>query len=411
MQAYVGGGQLPGAFAAVLEGGEVVYQRSEGWKQNDAKRFGAQGERAIYRMFSMTKALVATVALMLVERKQLDLDAPISKYLSEFKKQHPRVLVLGQGDNSEKLVPPKREISLRDLLTHRSGLAYGFFLFGHPIAKHYKAAGVYSFDALFDMTSDELAAALSRVPLMYEPGTSFNYGLSTDLVGCILERVTKKSLREVLRDELLQPLGMVDTDFYVPADKVDRVRPIFWQSPGWGFSTNAPPTEVKTLKRGLGEKPKLESGGGGLFSTAQDYIKFMKLLLHGGLVGGKRLLQQSTVNQLTRVNQLPGDVDSSLIKPGLAKFRGLGWSLLGTVLIDPARAPGATLSGTGEYGWGGYASTYFQIDPERNIAYIFLTQLMPSIAYPIRQQVKFMVHKCATASQASSETDKAKACQ
>ena len=239
---------------------------------------------------------------------------------------------------------------------------------------------------------------------MYEPGTSFNYGLSTDLVGCILERVTKKSLREVLRDELLQPLGMVDADFYVPADKVDRVGP-FGSHLG-GVLHKRPPTEVKTLKRGLGEKPKLESGGGGLFSTAQDYIKFMKLLINGGLVGGKRLLQQSTVNQLTRVNQLREmwtRRSSSRAWQNSAVSAGPPWYYP----HRPRACARRTLSGTGEYGWEDTQALTFRLTPSATLP----TSFSPSScrrSLPIRQQVKFMVHKCATASQASSETDKAK---
>ncbi|GAB5354869.1 hypothetical protein AAMO2058_000156600 [Amorphochlora amoebiformis] len=387
IDAYVQAEQLPGALVAIIEKGkkEPLLVYSTGWEE---KKDGAEkekgtggGEKDIYRIFSMTKAIVSVGAMILVEEGKLDLDAPLSTYLPEFK----TTLKLASGH------PVSKQITTRHLLTHQAGFTYGFFGTG-PVKDAYKKLKIATIDETFAISSKELTKRLLQAPLRYEPGSHFDYSLASDVLGYLIEVISGRTLGEYLKNRILNPLEMNDTDFYVPKEKVSRVRPIYFAS---GFSYTNKPTagNYNTPTRGLGAKPVAESGGAGLFSTAEDYLKFMRMLMEYGTLNATTILKPETVKYMVGVNQLPkcGTIASHVVKGGYPNLTGKGWNLIGSILTDPKNAPGHQCSSLGEYGWGGYASTYFQIDPKKEIGYLFLTQLVPPSTWPIRAQLTYTI--------------------
>jgi len=356
------------------------YQYSVGWENNDEKAFGKFGEKAIFRIFSMTKAIVSVCVMKLVEEKTLDLDSPISKYLKEFKK-HPKVCVEGGEGEQRKFEEARQEITVRHLLTHTSGISYGFLPPADSyVHKCYRERKIASLDELFHHTSEELVKRIADCPLLFHPGEHYQYSMSTDVLGYLLEVILGKNLADILREMVFQPLGMNDTDFWVPKEKISRVRPAYAMNIGYVISpVKGHPSFGETETRGLGKAPVLASGGGGLFSTAEDYLKFMGMLLNEGTFNGAKILKSETVKQMVTKNQLPSStIAESLFPGGYPALTGKGWCLLGTVLTEPSKAAGCSKASTGEYGWGGYASTYFQIDPVKGLGYIFMTQVLPS---------------------------------
>jgi len=398
MDAYVHGGQLPGAFGAVIKKGQTnpVFIYNSGWgNAHDPKLHGAYGEKALYRFFSMTKPIVSTVAMMFIEDGKLSLEDPVSKYISAFKEM--KVL-----NDDGTLREAKTPMLIKHILSHTSGLQYSFFG-SATLNKYYEEQELSGITPLFAHTSEEMCARIAKVPLAFEPGTHFQYGVSTDVVGRVLEVIAKEPLSKILKTKILTPLGMEDTMFHVPKELVPRVRELWYFKPGFIGDTVPFPGEEKATERGLGAPTPLESGGGGLFSTGADYLKFMRFLLDGGEYLGKRLLSEKMFDIMTKTNALPkADLFSSTRPDGYPRVKGAAYNYMGSFTVDPTVVPGSKRSAKGEFGWGGYASTYFQVDRQKGLAYVFLTQLMPSSALPIRNQFKYMVHECFDSMEARS---------
>jgi CubicO group peptidase (beta-lactamase class C family) len=349
--------EFAGAITLVARGGKVVEWQAVGMR-NLAKNKPMQKD-TIVRIYSMTKPIATVAAMMLNEEGKFQLDDPVSKYLPELKGL--RVYV-GPGDKTE---PAQREITIRDLMRHTSGFTYG--LFGDSAVDH-----MYLKKNLLDrnISLQEFVSRLSTLPLKYQPGTKFNYSVSIDVLGRLVEVVSGQTLDAFFSERIFKPLDMVDTGFYVPADKVDRFAVNYGPDGNGGLRVVDDPENSPYLK-----SPKFLSGGGGLVSTARDYARFGQMMLNGGELEGTRLLKAETVAAMTR-NQLPADaLPMAMPSPTAVPDKSLGFGLgFGVRTTASASDPSAI---AGEYFWGGYASTGFIICPTDQTVIIALAQFLP----------------------------------
>jgi len=379
---YVEQGLLPGWLIVVSRHGRVAHLSRCGHADVEAGR--PVGVDTLWRIFSMTKPVTSVAAMMLFEEGAFDLTDPIARWLPEF--AQPRVYVKGSALNplTEPAVEP---IRLWHLLTHTSGLTYGFH-HAHPVDEMYRAAG-------FDWGTPpglDLAACVERwaqLPLVFEPGSEWNYSVSSDVLGRLIEVVSGQQLDEFFRQRIFAPLGMNDTSF---GTESENLAALYVPQPG---------TRKAVRHDAFGAvghgPPDCLSGGGGLVSTAADYHRFTQFLLRRGELDGMRLLSPRTVALMTS-NHLPGDVDlEAYARPLFAEmpFSGFGFGLGFSVLKDAVKAK--TLSSAGEFAWGGAASTAFWVDPAEELTAMFFTQLLPSSTHPIRQQLRQLVYQALVA--------------
>ena len=361
VRALIDTNEIAGAVVAVARKGKVVV--SEALGESEAGSGKPMKTDAIFRIYSMTKPITTVAAMILADEGKIGLDDPVSKYLPEFKD---RRVHTGRGDGT---VEAKREITVRDLMRHTSGLTYG--VFGNsPVDQLYKKAGIFApGDNLQDMMTK-----LGKLPLMYEPGTRWQYSVSTDVLGRIVEVASGKPLDEFFAERVFKPLDMKDSGFFVPGDNADRLT----ASHGLDKDKKLTATE-KADKSRFRSKPRLLMGGGGGVSTARDYLRFCQMLLNGGELDGVRLLKQETVAEMTR-NQLPEEAMKA--KNGGNVEVGEGFGLGFGVRVgkdDPAAG-----RFVGEYYWGGAASTHFWIAPKQELIVVALEQFQPS--RPLLQQ-------------------------
>mgnify|MGYP001318634017 CR=1 FL=1 len=373
---YVDEGRFPHAVVAVLHRGEEVLRDVYGWADVADRR--PMTDDAIVRIFSMTKPIASLALLQLYERGRVLLEDPVGRYLPELAD-----LTVWAGEGVEP-VPADGPVTVKHLLTHTAGFTAGF-QFGQPVATLYRDAGLGDLRSpKYDLTAT--MEVLGGLPLVDQPGNGFHYGMSTDVVGRLVEVISGQSLDAYLAEHVFEPLGMVDTGFFVPEDQLPRL-----------VSNYLKTAEDKLFH--LVEKrervinpPRFLSGAGGLVSTLDDYLRFCRALLGGGTLDGNRVLGAKTLEFMAR-NHLPGGV--SLTELGFDTFsevamEGMGFGLGVSVLLDPA-VSGAN-GNVGEYGWGGAASTAFWIDPVEDLAVVFLTQVVPSGSYPIRRQLRATVY-------------------
>lgn len=372
MQQMVDDGAVAGAVVGVARRGKVVLLTSVGFSDLEAKE--PLEEDAILRFYSMTKPITSVAIMTLVEAGKIDLDAPVSDYLPEF--EGLQAYVSGSGDDLQ-LGELERPMSVRDLLRHTSGLTYGYFG-DTPVDKMYVAAGVLSPRD----TLEQMAEKLSKLPLLYQPGRRFNYSVSTDVLGLIVQRVSGQPLDEFFEEQIFEPLGLRDTAFYAPASKADRLAVNYGPNPdGEGLRAIDAAPDSPFLK-----PPKLPSGGGGVVSTAPDYLRFCQMLLNQGELDGVQLLQPESVEAMTR-NQLP----ESAYPLTLGGSRpGVGFGLGFSVVVE--ETPYTESSAVGEYGWGGAASTHFWISPEDELAVVALSQYMP-YSSQLEDRIKPLVYE------------------
>lgn len=337
-------------------------------------------EDTIFRIYSMTKPLTSVAIMMLYEEGRFQLDDPIARFLPAFADM--RVYVAGSRGAFQS-VPAARPITFRDLLTHTSGLTYGF-MEAHPIDGMYREAGID-----FQTAETSLADLVGRVaafPLLSQPGSAWNYSIATDVLGYLVEVISGRPFDEFLRERVIRPLGMVDTDFHVHAGKEQRLAANHGRSGSGALKLIDDPEKSRYLK------PRAVcSGGGGLVSTASDYARFCQMMLNMGELDGVRLLGRKTVELMTS-NHLPGDM-AAMGQPRFSEstYTGIGFGLGFSVMLDPARAE---IVGTpGEYAWGGAASTAFWIDPKEEMYVILLTQLMPSSTWPLRRELRVLTYQ------------------
>ena len=357
MRKFVIDQKIAGAVAIVARKGKVVYFESVG--KRDIKADAAMTKDTIFRFYSMSKPITSVGVMLLVDAGKLKLDDPVSKHLPEFKSLP---VFVKDGTDGPVTAPQKREMTVRDLLRHTSGLTYG--IFGNSsVDKLYRKAGLLS--EQHDLAS--FSKALSKIPLQYQPGTKWLYSISVDLQGRLIEAKSGMTFGKFLQAKIFKPLKMRDTAFYVPKGKLGRFATNYGPDQKGGLRVVDHPSTSKYRRA-----PKFESGGGGLVSTAADYIRFCQMLLNGGELDGVRILKPETVKQMTR-NQLPKAAYP--IGFGLIKRQGVGFGLGFSVVAEKIKL--APYVPVGEYGWGGAASTHFWISPKDQTAVVVLTQHMP----------------------------------
>jgi CubicO group peptidase (beta-lactamase class C family) len=377
---YVDDGRLPGWQVVVARGGRVVHASTYGARNLDS---GAPWEPdSVARLFSMTKPVTSVVAMMLYEEGRFELKDPVSDYLPAFADTP----VYRMGSHLRPVYEAQTTPMLMwHLLTHTSGLTYGFHN-THVVDALYRQAG-FEWDQPAGMDLATACDEWARLPLVFQPGAEWNYGVSTDVLGRVVEVIAGQPLDEVIRTRILEPLKMSDTEFWVPDDRLDRLASLYVPHPETGRAVPSP------MAADLASRPAMISGGGGLVGTATDYLRFAQMLLNRGELDGTRLLGTRTVDFMTQ-NHLPGDADlESFGRPLFAEttFAGVGFGLGFSVVIDPVA--NGVLSSPGEFAWGGAASTAFWVDPLEEITVVFLTQLLPSSTYPIRSQLKQLVYQ------------------
>jgi CubicO group peptidase (beta-lactamase class C family) len=371
VQALIDRKEMAGAVLAVARRGKVAVFEALG--ESEAGSGKAMKTDAIVRIYSMTKPITTVAAMMLVEDGKVGLDDPVSKYLPEFKG-----LRVQSGDGDE-TVEAKREVTVRDLMRHTSGLTYG--VFGDtPVDRLYKKAGVLDRgDTLAD-----LMTKLGKLPLLYQPGTRWHYSVSTDVLGRVVEVASGKPLDEFFAERIFKPLDMKDSGFFVPEQKLGRFTAV------QGLDKDKKLTVAESAdKSRYRTKPKLLSGGGGCVSTARDYLRFCQMLLGGGELDGVRLLKKATVAEMTR-NQLPEEAMKA--KNGGKADVGEGFGLGFGVRVgkdDPAAG-----KAVGEYYWGGAASTHFWVSPKQELVVVALEQFMPSRP-ALQQAIKPLIYQAA----------------
>ena len=377
MQRLVDDRLLAGLTVAVMRRGQIVFGRSVGLA--DMARGAAMAPDTIVRIYSMTKPLTSVALMMLYEEGRFQLDDPIARFLPCFADM--RVF---SGGNRLKMEtePAGRLITFRDLLTHTSGLTYGF-MDATLVDAAYREAGIDFQTSGADLgTLVEQAAAL---PLLAQPGAEWNYSIATDVLGHLVAVISGQEFGAFLHERIIGPLGMTDTGFHVPSDKQARFAANYARGHDGAPQLIDDPATSRYLT-----PPALCSGGGGLVSTAGDYLRFCRMMLDGGELDGVRLLGRKTVALMTS-NHLRGDM-AAMGQPRFSEssYEGVGFGLGFSVMLDPARAQ---IVGTpGEYAWGGAASTAFWIDPVEEMAVVLLTQLTPSSTYPIRRELRVLTY-------------------
>jgi CubicO group peptidase (beta-lactamase class C family) len=280
----------------------------------------------------------------------------------------------------------ERPVTIRDLLTHTSGLTYGF-MESTPVDAGYRALGIGSFGKTFRGDLTDLVEELAGLPLEFSPGTAWNYSVATDVCGRLVEILSGERFDDYLRRNLFEPLAMSDTGFHVPEEKLSRFAACYMRGPGKKTLLMDDPRKSTYLR-----PPKLLGGGGGLVSTAADYLRFCRMLLGGGRLDGVRILSRKTLELMTQ-NHLPEGKDLTRASIGMfaeTAMRGTGFGLGFAVTLDPAAAGNAGSVGT--YAWGGAASTIFWIDPKEDLIVVFLTQLFPSRTFNFRGQLQAIVY-------------------
>jgi CubicO group peptidase (beta-lactamase class C family) len=376
---YVADNKLSGWQATVSRGGELVWKGSGGHRNREE---GLEvSDDTIWRIYSMTKPITSVAVMMMYEEGLFDLNDPAGKWIDSLKQSH--VLVGGTAQDP-KTEPAKSQITIHQLLTHTSGLTYDFQ--EDIVAEIYRLNGSGGTGYRKDASLAELVDDWCNAPLLFHPGEKWNYSFATDVLGRLVEIWSGMSLREFFMERIFAPLGMHDSDFYCPQEKLDRLAMLY--VPGRDGAVPYLDLAVKAEKM-----PSGFSGGGGLLSTAYDYNRFTAMLLNGGELDGSRLLSSRTVELMTR-NHLPNNCDlASIAIDSWAEtsFEGIGFGLGFSMLDDPAK--NRILGGKGLYRWGGAASTNFWVDPAEDITVGFFTQLMPSSTYEVRRELQTLVYQ------------------
>lgn len=397
---YIKSDRIAGAITLVSRYNEIVHFECYG--KTDLENNKPMREDTIFRLYSMTKPVTSVAMMTLYEQGHFQLDTPVSEFIPEFKDLE--VFDSGTVDNF-KTIKSKRQMTIVDLLCHTSGLTYDFMNVS-PVDALYRKAGIQGSHA--EGTLQELIKKLEKMPLLFSPGTRWNYSLSSEVVAYLVEIISGERFDNFIKKNICEPLGMKDTDFYVPQDKYDRFSanythtdliPSDQKKQFSQYVTTTPDLErgrklilIDDPKSGRFSSPRtFHSGGGGLVSTATDYLKFSQMLLNQGNFNGEQIISRKTVELMT-VNHLPTDL-AHFSMPGFSETSqaGIGFGLGFAVMLDPAKA---NILGTiGEFGWGGGANTMFFIDPKEKLIGILLIQLLPSTAYRIRQEFRVAVYQ------------------
>jgi CubicO group peptidase (beta-lactamase class C family) len=391
---YVDGGYLPGLLTYVYRKGHLAHTSLAG--QMDLERGKKMREDAIFRIYSMSKPITAVALMMLAEEGLIGLDDAVHTYIPEWKDlavyASGTPSILPTGAPTYMTTPVQRPMKLVDLATHTSGLTYGFMM-RTGVDAAYRAAKVV--DRQTEGGLKGMIGQLAQIPLDFSPGTAWNYSVAIDALGYLVEKLSGMSFGEFLRKRLFEPLGMHDTAFHVTSDKTERFTSCYQPEGGNGLKLQDDAREST-----YAQPPLLESGGGGLVSTAQDYLRFCRMMLNSGTLDGVQILSPKTV-ALFSLNFLPdGKEVADMAFPGMFSeggYAGVGFSLGCGVNVDVAKT---RLPGTlGEYFWGGAASTAFWIDPKEELTVVFMTQVIGSpVRLALRRDLRTLVYSAMTES-------------
>ena len=375
---YVGPGRMPCAQFLLARGGETVHRTILG--QQDRERAVPLAEDTVYRIYSMTKPVTSVALMTLVEEGLIALDDPVSRHIPAWE----GLAVFSAGSGPYLTTPPARPMQVVDLLRHTSGLTYGFQNRSNVDAA-YRRLKLEEMHAGHDL--EGMIQMLANLPLEFSPGEGWNYSVATDVVGYLVQKIAGKPLDAVFQERIFGPLKMVDTGFHVRDDQLARFAACYDVGPGGGLKLQDDPQKSPYLA-----PPPLLSGGGGLVGTAADYLRFANMLLNRGELDGARILAPRTVD-LMASNHLPGGADLTEMSRSLfseSTNAGVGFGLGFAVVFDPPQT--LIPCSLGEFYWGGAASTAFWVDPTEDVTAVFMTQLLPSSAYPVRRELRTLVY-------------------
>lgn len=381
---YLDSERYPGFSLLVSRNGEVAHRSDQGYDDD-----------AIFRIYSMSKPITSIALMQLYEKGLFQLNDPVHRFIPAW--EDLRVWIDGTPGNFHTRTPD-RPMEVRDLLSHTSGLTYGWMQ-RTPVDALYRRNRVSSPDT----NLEDFCASLADLPLLFSPGTQWAYSVATDVIGRLVEVISGQPFDQYLAENIFEPLGMVDTGFWTEGDKAERVAPLYTVpalSP-FGVPEGAEGDDMFMLDDSgqnspIREKPAFLSGGGGLLSTMHDYHRFCSALLRGGELDGNRIIGPRTLAYMTQNHLSTGGDLASMGQPTFSEsnYEGIGFGLGFSVVLDSSRA--AVIGSPGAYAWGGAASTLFWIDPVEQLVVIGMTQLMPSSAYPIRDELKPMVYGAIT---------------
>jgi len=383
MQAEIDSKRLPGAVVMVARKGKLVYSKAFG-SLNNAANAPMQTD-SVFRIYSMTKPMASVALMMLVEDGKVQLTDPVSKYLPSFKNPMVSVANLEQPYNGVafKLVPANKEPTIQDLLRHTSGLAYGELTKNTLVKQAYTDAAIYSTARDFDarnIKGADMAERLGKAPLAQQPGTTWEYSLSVDVQGRVIEAVSGQRLNDFMQQRLFKPLKMKDTGFEVPAAQMTRVAEPF---------ASDPMTGVANKLIDISQTPGNDSGGAGAVSTAPDYMRFCQAMLNGGQLDGVRILSRSTV-QLMTADHLGTNI-ATPVNPGQLLLGSTGYTFGLGFLVRQADGIAPVHGSAGEFMWAGYAGTYFWADPKEQICAVYMTQSPSPLRAHYRRLLKALV--------------------
>ena len=378
-------GRLPGWLLTVRRHGRLAHVARAGSRDLEAGL--PVTDDTLWRIYSMTKPVTSVAAMILYEEGRLALTDPVSAFIPSFADVR---VYTGGSDLRPVTVPAVEPVRIWHLLTHTAGLTYGFHRV-HPVDALYRAAG-FEWGTPSGLDLAQACDTWAGLPLLFQPGTEWNYSVATDVLGRVIEVASGQRLDEFLAARILRPLGMTQTAFWAGPEAAPRLAALYTRG------RDGAATRLDALGQAALARPSMISGGGGLVSTAADYDRFTQMLLQragspAGELDGIRLLSPRTVGYMTR-NHLPGGVDLETFgRPLYAEspFRGVGFGLGFAVVIDPL--PGKVVCSAGEISWGGAASTTFWVDQDADLAVSFFTQLLPSSSYPIRPELRQLVYQ------------------
>jgi CubicO group peptidase (beta-lactamase class C family) len=373
---YLDNGKLPFASLLIGRGDDIALQWSSG-----------VADDAIFRIASMTKPITSVAFMQLVEQGKVALTDPVAKYIPEFAKLG--VFIAGGGNIPFVSRPPATPMRIVDVLRHTSGFTYSFQERSNVDAAYRKT----DIESWTKATSQSFIDTLAQIPLEFDPGTQWNYSVSTDVLGILIERISGQALADYFNEHIFAPLGMDDTSFHVPSEKAARIPQCF----AFDAETKMKLFDESGANSLWAKGWSFNSGGGGLASTVADYHLFCRMLLNGGALDGVQIISPKTLELMT-ANHLPGGQDLTQMSKSLfseAEMAGIGFGLGFATTIDSA----ATMipCSTGDFYWGGMYSTAFFVDPVEDIIMIFMTQLMPSSTYPVRREIKTMIYSALAA--------------
>jgi len=381
IQAEIDAKRMPGAVVLIARKGAVVHAEAIGFQ--DPATGKVLKRDSLFRAYSMTKPLVSVLTMMMVEEGQLQLADPVGKFLPALSNLQ---VMANPADTSGVTVPAIRQITVQDLLRHTSGLTYAEFTRSPSMKSAYQQAGLFSPEIpslWITLTPEQQIEAFAKAPLQWQPGSTWEYSLSTDMLGRVLEVVGKKPLSVLLDEKLIKPLGMKDTHFVVPANKVDRLSQALAVDP----LTQAPMAKMLDVTQPQGN----DSGGAGMTTTADDYLRFCQMLLNGGSLDGRRYLSRSTVALMTSDHL--GPKVATPLQPGELLMGVQGYTFGLGFMVRQGAGMASVPGSEGEYAWAGAGGTFFWVDPKEQLIGVLMAQTPGPIRQYYRRMVKQLVYQ------------------